>query len=296
MAARAQPASGSAPSPDAVPRLRFRKSLKYGMIHQGDTLIEKFSVARAAGFDGVELDAPTEGWSHAEALVAKERTRMAIPSLANPVQWKKPLSHPDPQVRAEGRAALERTIRDAHILGARVVQLVPAIVDAETSYADAYARSQTQIRAVLPLAEELGITIAIENVRNHFLLSPLEAARYIDEFHSDAVRWCFDVGNIVDIGWPAHWIRTLGPRIARLDIKDFSRAKGDANGAEQGLEVELGEGDVDWAAVRAALAEIGYAQELDDAGEAWACADVPGGNAQRLAEIARRMDTVLHAD
>src|SRR5690606_21782260 len=136
--------------------------------------------------------------------------------------------------------------------GARSVTIVPAVVDAQTSYADAYARSQTQIRAVLPLAEELGITLAVKNVWNHFLLSPLEAARYIDEFQSDAIRWCFDIGNIVNIGWPADWIRTLGRRIARLDVKDFSRSMRDQKGPRQGFEVEIGDGDADWPAVRAA--------------------------------------------
>ena len=94
---------------------------------------------------------------------------------------------------------------------------------------------------MLPLAESLGLRIALENVWNHFLLSPLEAARYVDELESQWVGWYFDVGNIVTYGWPEHWIRTLGPRILKLDIKEFSRSKRDREGLWKGFDVEIGE-------------------------------------------------------
>ena len=100
---------------------------------------------------------------------------------------------------------------------------VPAVVNKEVSYEDAYYRSQAEVRKCLPLAKELGIKILFENVWNNFLLSPVEMARYIDEFESPWVGSYFDVGNIVNHGWPEHWIRTLGSRIGKLDIKEFSR-------------------------------------------------------------------------
>jgi len=75
------------------------------------------------------------------------------------------------------------------------------------------------------------VKIACENVWNHFLLSPLEAARYVDEFNSPAVGWHFDVGNILNYGWPEQWIRILGPRIQKLHIKEFSRKKRDSEGS-----------------------------------------------------------------
>lgn len=290
--AQTQPASNTTA---ATRPIRFRKSLKYGMIQEGATMAERFRIAREAGFDGVELDAPSN-WTPAEAIAAKERTGLDIPGVVDSAHWQKPLSHADPLIRAEGRAALERAVRDAHIIGARTVLLVPAVVNAETSYADAYARSQAEIRTVLPLAEDLGLTIAVENVWNHFLLSPLEAARYIDEFQSSAIRWYFDVGNVVNVGWPVDWIRTLGARIARLDIKDFSRTRRDKEGLWKGFDVEIGDGDVDWENVRAALVEIGYPDANDKTAEAWASAEVRGGDAKRLAEIARRMDRVLHGE
>ena len=142
-----------------------------------------------------------------------------------------------------------RRLRDGKRYGASSVLLVPAVVNKEVSYDDAYKRSQAEIRKAIPLAEELGVKIAIENVWNHFLLSPLEAARYVDEFNSPAVGWHFDVGNILNYGWPEQWIRILGPRIQKLHIKEFSRKKRDSQGLWKGFDVKLLEGDNNWPAV-----------------------------------------------
>jgi hexulose-6-phosphate isomerase len=125
----------------------------------------------------------------------------------------------------------------------------------------------------------------IENVWNNFLLSPLEAARYVDEFDADSVGWYFDVGNVVRFGWPDQWIRILGQRIGKLDIKEYSREKQKNEGLWKGFQVEIGEGDCDWPAVRKALLEIEY--------HGWATAEVRGGDRTRLQEIAERMDRVL---
>lgn len=270
-------------------RLQIKKALKYGMIGGGEgaTIAEKFAVAKAAGFDGVEMDSPSD-LDADEILAARDASGLTIPGVVDSAHWRDTLSHPDEAVRARGRGALETALRDAATFGASTVLLVPAVVNEQVSYADAYARSQAEIRKALPLAEELGVRIAIENVWNGFLLSPLEAARYIDEFESDHIGWYFDIGNIVNYGWPHHWIEALGPRILKLDIKDFSRKKRDDEGLWEGFGVEIGEGDAGWPQVRRALAEIGFS--------GWAAAEVRGGDAARLADIARRMDTVLEIE
>ena len=75
------------------------------------------------------------------------------------------------------------------------------------------------------MAEETGVRIALENVWNNFLVSPLETARYIDEFGTPLVCAHFDVGNVLRYGWPEQWIRILGPRIFKLDVKEYSLKK-----------------------------------------------------------------------
>jgi hexulose-6-phosphate isomerase len=166
------------------------------------------------------------------------------------------------------------------------VLLVPAVVNKEVSYDDAYTRSQAEIRKAVPLAEELGVRIAIENVWNQFLLSPLEAARYVDEFNSPAVGWHFDVGNIINYGWPEQWVRILGKRIQKLHIKEFSRKRRDKEGLWKGFDVPLLEGDDDWPAVMKALDEVGYA--------GWAMTEQPGGDSpEGLADLATRFGKIL---
>ena len=259
----------------AAPRVRLRKALKFGMVGVEGSLRDKFQAALDAGFEGIELDSPNDLDSD-EVLSAKEATGIELPGVVDSVHWHKTLGDPDPAVRAEGVAGLETALGDCKIYGGTTVLLVPAVVNGRISYAEAYVRSIGEIEKVLPLAKGLGIQIAIENVWNNFLLSPLEAARYVDTFGSDLVGWYMDIGNIVKYGWPAQWLRTLGKRVLKLDIKDYSRKTGWA---------KIGEGDSDWPEVMRALADIGY--------EGWASAEVAGGGPERLKEISERMDRVF---
>lgn len=263
---------------------RIRKAVKFSMIG-GDLAVEgKFRLLRDLGFDGVEMPSPAD-LDIDEVRAAAAITGITVHGVVDAEHWKSPLSDPDAAVRARGRHALEQALRDCRRYGGDTVLLVPAVVNRRVSYADAWTRSQQEIRVALPLASELGVRIAVENVWNNFLLSPLEAARYIDAFDSPSIGWYFDVGNVVRYGWPDQWIRTLGTRILKLDVKEYSRRKRDDEGLWKGFNVEIGDGDCDWPAVMAALRAIEY--------EGWATAEVAGGDADRLRDIAGRMDSVL---
>jgi len=264
----------------------IKKAVKIGMVKDelATTLRDKFMLLAELGFDGVELDSPG-GASAEEVAEAKAASGLEVPGVVNAVHWGKPFSHPDAAVRAEGLAAMETALRDAKAYGASSVLLVPAVVNKQVSYAEAWDRSITEIRKLVPLAEELEIDIAFENVWNNFLLSPLEAARYVDAFESERVGFYFDVGNIVLYGWPEQWVKILGHRIKKLDIKEYSRGKLDNEGRWAGFAVELLEGDCDWPAVMAALDGIGYT--------GWGTAEIPGGDRERLADIAERMDRIF---
>lgn len=251
------------------------------MIKEGTTVLEKFRLVKELGFDGVELDSPNP-LRESEILDARDKTGLHIPGVVNSLHWNSPLSDPDPAVRAKCTESMKTALRDCKKYGGTTVLLVPAVVNEKVSYAEAYERSQAEIRKILPVAEETGIKIALENVWNNFLLSPLEAARYIDEFNHSMIGWYFDVGNIVRYGWPEHWIRTLGKRILKVDIKDYSRKKASDEGIWKGFEAELGDGDANWAAVNKALKEVGY--------RGWGSAEVNGGDRVRLKEISDRMD------
>jgi hexulose-6-phosphate isomerase len=282
-ARRAAPAPQDAAGAKKVRKLE--KALMWGMIGAGKNVLEKLELAKQAGFAGVELDSPTKEFTVDEALDALKRTGMRVADVVDSVHWSKPLSDPDPAVRDEGRAALEGALRDARRYGTDSVLLVPAVVHAKVSYAEAWERSTAEIRKVLPLAAELKVTISIENVWNHFLLSPLEAARYVDQFESPWVGWHMDMGNIVLYGWPEQWIQVLGQRIRRLHVKEYSRKKLDEQGRWKGFDAELGEGDCNWPAIVTALDAIGYT--------GWASAEVGGGGLDRLKDVSSRMDRIL---
>jgi len=262
----------------------IKKAVKYGMVRGKMSMLEKFKLLKELGFDGVELDSPAK-YTHDEVLRARDESGLPIHGVVDSVHWRDTLSHPDPAVRAKGIEGLKTALADSKAYGETTVLLVPAVVNKDVSYADAYTRSQAEIRKTIGLAEDLGIKIALENVWNHFLLSPLESARYIDELDSPMVGAYFDIGNIVNYGWPEQWIRTLNKRIMKLDVKGFSRKRRDEEGLWKGFQVKIGEGDCDWPAVRQALTDINY--------QGWATAEVPGGDRERLAEIAGRMDKVL---
>ena len=251
---------------------------------KGASVADRFKMIQDAGFDGIELNRP-DAVPLDEILKARDATGLPIAGVIDSVHWGKPLSSPDPKVREQGFNGLKLALHEAGELGCERLLLVPAVVNKEVSYADAYTRSQELIKQAVPFAEKAKCRIAVENVWNQFLLSPLEAARYIDEIGSPWVGWHFDIGNVVNTGWPEQWLRILGPRVLNLHIKEFSRKKRDEAGLWKGFEVELGEGDVEWPAVMRALDDIAY--------HGWGILEVPGGDAARLKFLAERTDKLF---
>ena len=273
-------------SADSPMRGKLKKCCKIGMVGEGDTLVEKFQLLKNVGFDGVEMDGPS-GYDWKEVVDAKIEVGFEVPGVVCSTHWSKPLSDPKPEVRAEGVAGLEAALRDARLFGASTVLLVPGVCNGNVSYKDAWERSTHELAAVLPLARELDVKIALENVWNDFITDAKEAARYLDQFKGEHLGWYFDVGNIVRYDDPVNWVRTLGERIIKLDIKDYSRAKMEAEGVWKGFDCKIGapESSAGWAEVMAALAEVGY--------EGWGSAEVGGGGRERLAEISKNMDEVF---
>ncbi len=250
-------ATGAALAPSAFGKTRdIHKAIMYGTVSLGEkkdaSVLEKFEAVKAAGFEGIE---PMSHMAQTEVLDAFKATGLKAASVCCNTHWKLTLSDPDPAVRKAGLAGLEQSLKDAKAYGATSVLLVPGTVTKQVSYADAYKRSQAEIRKAIPMAKDLGVKIAIENVWNQFLLSPLEAVRYVDEFESSWVGWHFDIGNVVNFGFPEQWIRLLGKRIVKIHVKEYSRKKRDKEGPYAGFKVPYLSGDNDWPAVMAALDE-----------------------------------------
>lgn len=259
--------------------LPIRKGILLDMLPASLSYGERLKLAHDIGFE--VLQAPTEPDERkAEELKkAADAAEIHIDSVMNMDHWKYPLSSSDPAVVEKSLAGLRTSLHNAKLWGADVVLLVPAVVNAETSYRDAWSRSQREVRKLLPLAEELKVVIAMEEVWNKFLMSPLEMANYIDEFQSPWVKAWFDVGNVVLYGYPQDWIRVLGPRIVKVHLKDFKRSK------DGYAWVNLGDGDIDWPAVREAFAAIRYTGS--------ATVELPAGDEAYLRDVSRRVDRLL---
>ena len=260
----------------------LKKGIMWGSIGMGKTILEKFQLAKQAGFDGVE---PMSHLDRNEVLKARDATGLPIPSVCGAMHWKLLLSDPDPKIREEGIAALKVTLEDAKAYGADTILLVPGRVSETVSYDDCWNRSVEEIKKAIPLAEKLNVKIAIENVWNNFLLSPIEAASYVDQFQSPYLGFYFDCGNILIYGWPEQWIKILGKRIAKVHIKEFSRKIADKQGKSAGFGVKLLEGDVNWSAVMKALDDIGYS--------GWTTIEQPGGNnPEGLKDLCERLKNI----
>ena len=273
-------ATGGAAMLNAAPaRLPIKKAVEFEMLPKSGSYADRFQMARDAGFEQVECPTMPDEHEAEEVKKASEKTGLRIHSVMNMAHWKYPLSSSDPAVVAESVKGMETSLRNAHFWGAETVLLVPAVVNAETRYRDAWTRSQHEIRKLIPMAQQLNVIIGIEEVWNKFLLSPLEFARYIDEFNSPWIRAYFDVGNVVISGYPQDWIRTLGKRIIKLHIKDFKFENDVAKWTP------LREGAINWPEVYKALHEIGYTGS--------ATVELEGGDAAYLREVNRRFDLIL---
>lgn len=252
------------------------KAAKWDMIQIPGGIEEKFALQKELGFDGMELVSPS-GLNPAEVRAASEATGMPVHGVVDMRHWEIRLSSPDATQRDEGVAILEQALRDSKAFGGFSVLLVPGKVNgADETHDHVWQRSIPEIRKVLPLASQLGVRVLIENVWNGFCETPEQMRDYIDEINSPWVGAYFDIGNCRKFGNSEDWIRTLGPRIVKLDCKDW----GDTEGF-----CKIGDGDVNWPAVRQALGEIRFS--------GWCTAEVEGGGRDELADISARMDRVL---
>jgi hexulose-6-phosphate isomerase len=255
----------------------MKKGIYFGCLPGNLELRERFRLAKDAGFEGVELCSVSSD-SEMEAVKAlADEFGLETHSIMGSLHWQFPLSSPSSEVRSKCLENMKMAIRHAKMIGADAILLVPAVVTSEVTYEDAYRRSRGEIAKLIEPAEEAGVAIAIENVWNRFLLSPIEFARYIDDFGSPSIRAYFDVGNIMLYGFPHHWIRTLGSRICKVHLKDFRVGPKEF--------VDILEGDVPWRDVMKALKDVGY--------DGYLTIEVSYGKPEEVMEASKKLDRII---
>jgi hexulose-6-phosphate isomerase len=272
-------AAGSLVASPVRARPAIKKGLVFDMVSDKLSYADRFKMVRDSGFEVVQALTEPDERKAQEMKQAADAANVRIDSVMNVDHWQYPLSSSDQAMIDKSLNGMRTSLRNAKLWGADVVLLVPAVVNSQTSYRDAWTRSQTQIRKLIPLAQELNVVIGIEEVWNKFLLSPIEMAQYVDEFRSPWIKAWFDVGNVVLYGYPQDWIRTLGKRIVKVHLKDFKRKQGGYDW------VNLGDGDVEWPAVRQAFSDIGYGGSV--------IAELEPGDAAYLTDVSRRIDRLL---
>ncbi len=259
-----------------------KKAVLITMLPKELPYLDRFKLGLDAGFEGIEMQTVTDPKTADAIREASSKSGLKIHSVMNMAHWDNPLSSDDPEVVNKSVNGMETSLRNARLWGADTVLLVPAVVNPKTMYKDAYTRSQKVIRErLLPLAQELKVVIAVEEVWNKFLLSPIEFARYVDEFKSPWVKAYFDVGNVVLYGFPQDWVRALGKRIVKMHIKDFKMDRREGRFYWK----NIGEGDIDWPEIRKALSEIGY--------DGFMTTEIQGGDAAYLKDVVARLNRFL---
>ena len=276
-------ASVSAASKKISLKGRLFKTLKIGMVGLKGSLTDKFKAAKAAGFGAIEMNSP--GMDAAETLKAIADSGLPVDGTVCSTHWQVRHSDPLPEVRKKALEHLQTALRDTAAVGGDTALLVVGHGE-DGSEQEVWDRSVENIAKAVPLAEELNVAIAIENVWNKFCYDHFgdhkqtvdKYLRYVDEFDSPMVGMQFDIGNHWKYGSMGDWIRALDKRVIKLDVKGFHR--------QNDAWAKIGDGDIDFDDVCRALREIKF--------RGWCAAEVSGGNAERLQEISDNMDRVFN--
>lgn len=222
---------------------------------------EFIKIARNCNYDGFEFcyddskfdPAKMDKEFRKKVVEIAEANEITISSVATGVFWKYNLGSKDEELRRKGINYLRAGIELAYDLGAKVLLVVPAVANPNIPYDEMYKIAQESIRGQADYAEEHGVTIAIENVWNKFLYSPMEFKAFIEEIGHEYVKAYLDLGNIANLGYPEHWIDLLKDLIACVHVKDFDINVGNITGFRH-----LGEGSIDWTTLIRRLKEKGY--------------------------------------
>lgn len=265
---------------------RILLSVKLTMIADNKTPIaDRLSMAGDAGLDGVDFDEAGQ-FTIEEAREAVRKSGVFVHNAINHAHWNKRFSSSKAEDRETAHKNLAHCIRLSHAVGGNGVLVVPGH-GKDGTIEECKQRMREGLSALIPLAAALGQPILFENVWNNLFYdhdkpAPPEQSveqhvEFIDSFKSPWVGEYFDIGNHWKYGQPGDWIRGLGHRCVKLDIKGFSRAKDEFT--------DIGEDDLPWADVRKALGEINFT--------GWATAEVDGGDVARLKKVREQMEVAF---
>jgi len=264
--------------PNSPHEKRIYKAVKVTMIKGELSVYDKFRISKDVGFDGISLMGP-DWFSVKDVIKAQDMTGLPVHNINDAHHWKVRLSDPDPSVRKQAIQDMRDTIQFASDTGADSILLVVGKVmdEVNENHDQVWERSTRAIFETLPLASRLGVRILLENVGNNFCITPDLWNKYIDQFASPWVGAFYDIGNHHSRGGADVWLRTLGHRIVKLDVKGHH--------TDLKKNCDIFDGNIPWAKVRKEIERIQFT--------GWATAEVSGGDAERLRQVVERMDEAL---
>jgi sugar phosphate isomerase/epimerase len=158
----------------------------------------------------------------------------------------------NPEIREVSERQLMANIELAADLGASFVVVIPgrrhALAPAPDE--DAAAVLDRGLARLLRRAEELGITIALENSPYGYLGRAPDLIETVERWRSPQLRITYDVANALAVEDPAEGVRLLGGHLALAHVSDTWRNKW--------AHTSAGRGEVDFAGFARALADIGF--------------------------------------
>lgn len=261
----------------------IKKAIMWGTVGVKGTVLEKMKLVKEAGFEGVE---PNSHMDQQEVLAAMKETGLKAASVCCGTHWNLTLSHPSIDTRTRGLMGLVQSLLDARAYGATSVLLVPGVVNDQIGYDECFRNSVAEIKKAVPVAKDLGVKIAIENVWNNFITTPQQAVDFLDAINSPYVEWHFDIGNVGRYSPAETWIPVIGKRILKLHIKEFDTKQMTPENPGKGFSAKFLEGTNDWPAIMKALDKIGY--------DGWGIAEQTGGGTpEGLKDLSDRMTKIF---
>lgn len=212
---------------------------------------------------------------------------LEISSLLTIAQFYYSLMHPDDRIWETGIDLVKKLIDLAGIMEAPNLLVVPGVITSTVSYDFGFKRLEEAIWKLKEDAVKKKVGLGIENIWGKILYSPLEMRDFVDRFKSPYIGVHFDVGNVIQYGYPDQWIRILGKeRILNVHLKDYSETINNIRGF-----THLFLGSVPWDKVMDALNDIGYTGYL--------IAEVPPYPfcpEEGIWDISRKMDILIKGE
>lgn len=239
------------------------------------SFVDRVRNAKKAGFSALEINFeenasnPLLSWETSKTSLQEVKSVLnsegcLISSICTELFWNYSLTSSSPNKKEKALELTRKMIEYAAFFEAGSVVVIPGIVYAPQELrvgntpelsTEVWKKSIEVLSKLAEEAKQMGIILGVENVYfNSFLLSPLEMRYFIETINQPHVKVHLDLGNANILGLAQDWILTLKELICAIHVKDSIQWQSECRNTFQ----PIGLGNIQWNAVKTALAEINY--------------------------------------